>query len=145
MRIRNFALLAVWLAVFGVGCGDSRDYSLVVAGAMEGGQAGYTNSITTIANRGNTIFQVSLTNFVGEMRKVDVSGCPCDFREAWDGYIKVVEDHEVKEPVLRYTALGQRNAVRVKWDVPLDNNGMEFRNAWEQLDDAAGKYKPSQQ
>lgn len=119
-----------------------QNYLKAITAAMQSRREAYTTATTTIPNHGNTIYQVSLTVFVAEMRKIDVSACPNDFRAAWNGYLNLVEDRERKNPAYGYTALGSANAGHGQWDIPLDNEGMEFINAAGRLNDAVEKYKP---
>jgi hypothetical protein len=141
MKIPGFALAVLTLAVFAAGCGPAPDYSKPIATAMDGRQQAYAKATTTIVNQGRTIVTVSLPDFDAAMRQLDVSDCPGDFRAAWTGYLNTLQDRVQKEPILRYVSLG---GARGKWEISLDDNGMDFRSAWEQLDDAAEKYKPPQ-
>jgi hypothetical protein len=141
MKSQHLASLALPLAILGVGCGPDRDYSKPVTAAMDGRQQAYARATTTRPDRGRTIVTVALGDFDAEMQKLDIAECPSDFRNAWTGYLNLLDARVKKDPVLRYVALGGASR---QWEVSLDVNGMEFRDVWEQLNNVAQKYKPPQ-
>jgi hypothetical protein len=108
---------------------------------MQGRRQAYKNATTELPRRGNNIIQVSLPVFVAEMRKLDVSTCPRDFRAAWKDYIGVAEKSARAGAGFGYTALAGAAGVKRDGDIPLDYNGMEYRGVSEPLLDAADKYK----
>jgi hypothetical protein len=138
MKSQLLARLTVSLAILGAGCGQARDYSKPVAAAMDARQQAYAKATTSTSDHGRTIITVALADFEAEMRKLDVAECPSDFRDAWTSYLNLLDVRVKREPVLRYVSLGGSSH---QWEVSLDVNGMEFRDVWEQLNDAAQKYK----
>jgi hypothetical protein len=148
MKIQNIASLALLLVAFATGCNDTRDYSGVIATAMQSRQQAYETAKTVIHNQGRTIVQVSLPVFAAEMRKIDVSGCPGDFRAAWNGYLDKVDNAVRKNDSFGYVESFRYGNATVmpgggqdKWGIPLDHNGMEFRAVWEPLSDSADRHK----
>ena len=106
MKIQKIASLTVMLAVFAAGCNDTRDYSGVIATAMRSRQQAYQTASTVIHNERRTIVQVSLPTFAAEMRKIDISGCPRDFRTAWNSYLEKVDDAVRKNESFGYVLQG---------------------------------------
>lgn len=138
------------LVIFSAGCNDTRDYSGVIAAAMDGRQQAYQTATTEIENQGRTIVQVSLPVFATEMRKIDVSACPRDFRTAWNNYLDAVDNAVRKNESFGYVKSFRVKGVGIvnvkanqggKWKIALDNNGMEFRGVSEPLSDAVEIHK----
>jgi hypothetical protein len=144
MKIPNLAVLAMLLVACAAGCNDTRDYSGVIATAMQSRKQAFETAKTVIHNQGRTIVQVSLPVFAGEMRKIDVSGCPRDFRTAWNSYLDTLDTAVRKKESLGYVeSFGHVYLLHEhdKWGIPLDHNGMEFRSVWEPLNDSVDRHK----
>lgn len=134
MKIQKIALLAMMLVTFATGCGDGRDYSGVIATAMQSRKQAYDTACTVIHDHNRTIIQVSLPTFASEMRKIDVSECPGDFRDAWKDYLDTVDNAVRKNESFGYVSLG--GGEREQWAIPLDHNGVEYQGVWGALSGA---------
>jgi hypothetical protein len=128
--MRHFTLICA-IVVFAFGCSKSEnavDYRQPISAAVQSlkGELASTNYIVLIQHPAthslflstpgwtNVDQPKSLQNFANDLRKVDITQCPEDFRLAWFNVIHTIENYQITPNVGHGLASGAATAVALR-------------------------------